>query len=107
MNMDVDSNDESLATCLTSSKVIWQVYVGLRFEAEMWADYKLADNMCINAAFWQKTDELKLEQDGATWTINCNLMAQVSDATSTSKKIRQTMVVSERVTMDEFVALAS
>ena len=52
--MDGDSLYESLATCLTSSKVIWQVYLGMRFEAELWADYKLADNMRIGAAFWKK-----------------------------------------------------
>ena len=107
MDMDGNSLDESLATCLTSSKVIWQVYLGLRFEAELWADYKLADNARIGAAFWQKKDEMKLEQDRATWTINFNLMTQVNDATGTSKNIRRTMVASERVTMDEFVALAS
>ena len=48
----------------------------------MWADYKLADNMRIDVAFWQKEDELKLEQDGATWTINFKLMTQVNDATN-------------------------
>ena len=107
MDMDGDSLDESLATCLTSSKVIWQVHLGLRFEGELWADYKLADNMHIGAALWQKKDDMKLEQDNATWTINFNLMTQVNDTTGTSKKIRRTMVASERVTMEEFVALAS
>ena len=107
MDTDGDSLDEPLATCMTSSKVIWQVYLGLHFEAELWADYNLADNMRIGAAFWQKKDEMKLEQDRATWTINFNLMTQVNDATGTSKKIRRTVVATERVTMDEFVALAS
>ena len=107
MDMDGDSLDESLATCLTSSKVIWQVYLGLHFEAELWADYKLADNMCIGDALWQKKDAMKVEQDKATWTINFNLMTQVNDTTGTSNNIRRTMVASERVTMDEFVAHAS
>ena len=106
--MDGDWLDESLATCLTSSKVIWQVYLGLRFEAELWADYKLADNMRIGAALWQnKKHEMKVEQDRATWTINFNLMTQANDTTGTSNNIRRTMVASERVTMEEFVALAS
>ena len=96
MGMDGDSHDESFATCMTSSKVIWQVYLGLHFEAELWADYKLADNMCIGDALWQKTDEMKVERSRATWTMNFNLMTQVNDTTtSTSKnKIRQTMVAS-------------
>ena len=59
--MDGDSLDESLATCMTSSKVIWQVYLGLHFEAELWADYQLADNMCIGDALWQK----RLDEGGA------------------------------------------
>jgi hypothetical protein len=105
--MDGDSLDESLATCMASSKVIWQVYLGLHVEAELWADYKLADNMCIGDALWQKKDEMKLEPDGATCTINFNLMTQVNDTTGTSKKIRRTMVASERVAMEECVELAS
>ena len=107
MYMDGDSLDEPLATCMTSSKVIWQVYFRLHFEAELWADYKLADNMRIGDALWQKKDDMKVEQDKATWTINFGLMTQVNDTTCASYKIRQTMVASERVTMDEFVALAS
>ena len=107
MDMGGHSLDESLATCMTSSKVIWQVYLGLHFEAELWADYKLADNMCTGDALWQKKDEMKVGQDRATWTMNFNLMTQVNDTTGTSKRIRRTMVASERVTMEEFVALAS
>ena len=93
MDMDGDLLDESFATCLTSSKATWQVYLGL------WADYKLAANMRIGAAFRQKKDEMKLEQDRATWTINFSLMTQVNDAAGTSKKIRRTVVAAERVTM--------
>ena len=106
-NMDGDSLDESLATCMTSSKVILQLYLGLHFEAELWADYKLADNMCVGDALWQKKYEMKVEQDKATWTINFNVMTQVTDRTGTSNNIRRTMVASKRVTMEEFVALAS
>ena len=54
MGMDGDSLDVSLATIMTSSKVILQVYWGLHFEAELWADYQLADNMCIGDALGQK-----------------------------------------------------
>ena len=95
---------------MTSSKVIWQVYLGRRFETELWADYKLADNLLIDADYMTKRYELRqlmLEQYGATWTINFSLMTQVNGASGTSKKIRRTVVATERVTMDEFVALAS
>ena len=51
MDMDGHSLDESLA--------IWQVYSGLHFEAELWADYKLADNMSIGAALWQNKAEMR------------------------------------------------
>ena len=66
MDMDGDSLDESLAICTTCSNVIWQVYLGLHFEAELWADYNLPENMCIGDAFWQKKDEMRVEQDRAT-----------------------------------------
>ena len=56
MDMDGDSLDVSIATCMTSSKVILQVYGGLHFGAELWPDYQLADNMCIGDALWQKKD---------------------------------------------------
>ena len=87
MDMDGDSIDESLATCVTSSKVIWQVYLGLHFEAELWADAQLADNMCIGDALWQKSYYMKVEQDRATWTMKFNLMTQVNDTTGTSNNI--------------------
>ena len=41
-----------------------------------------------------------LEQDGATWTIDFDMMTQVSDATGTTRKIRRIVVVSNWVTMD-------
>ena len=70
MGMDGESLDEPFATCMTSSKVIWQVYLGLHCEAEVWADYKLVAIMRIGAASWQKKDEIKVEQDRASLTIN-------------------------------------
>ena len=50
---------------------------------------------------------MKVEQDKETWTMKLNVMTQVNDTTGTNKKIRRTMVASDRVTMEEFVALAS
>ena len=50
---------------------------------------------------------MKVEQGKATWTMKFKLMTQVNDTTGTSNKIRRTMVASERVTMEELVALAS
>ena len=65
----------------------------------MWADYKLADNMRIGVAFRQQKDDMKLEQDRATWTI--------SFSWSKTGQHEMKLVAAERVTMDEFVALAS
>ena len=107
VGMDGDWLEKSIATYLTGSKVLWQVYLGQCFEAELWADYNLVDNLRIGAACITKKYELTLEQDGATWTINLYLVTQVNDATGTSKTIRRIMVVSERGTMDEFHALAA
>ena len=106
MGMDGDSLDISLATCMTSSEVILHVYWGAAFRGGG-ADYQLADNMCIGDALWHKKDEMNVDQDKASWTMNFNLMTQVDDTTGTSNNIRRTMVASERVTMEEFVALAS
>ena len=78
MDMGGDSLDEALATCMTSSKVIWQVYLGLHFEAELWADYKPCDNMCIGDALWQNKYDMNVEQDRATWIIEFKLMTHVN-----------------------------
>ena len=59
----------------------------------MRADYKLPDNLRIEAAFMMDKRAVLLGQDGATWTIDCNTMTQVNDTTSTAKKIRRLIVV--------------
>ena len=85
----------------TTSRVIrWQVNLGQRFETETWADYKLPDNLRIDVAYTADRRPVVLEQDGATWTIDFDMMTQVNDTTGTTRKIRRIMVVSNRVTMD-------
>ena len=52
--MDTDWLDGAVAASLmstTSCKVMWRVSLGQHFEMEMWADYKLPDNLCIDTAY--------------------------------------------------------
>ena len=101
-DMDTDWLDGAVAASLmstTSCVIVWQVSLGQRFETEMWADYKLPDNLRIDAAYMTDKSAVLLAQDGATWTIKFNTMTQVNDTTGTTKKIRRIVVVSYRVTM--------
>ena len=72
----------------------------MRFETEMRADYKLPDNLRIDAAYMTDKRAVMLEQDGATWTIDLNSMTPINDATGTTKQIRRIVLVSTKVTMD-------
>ncbi len=90
-DMDTDRLNGSVAASLMSStgcKIMWQVCLGQRFETEIWADYKLPDNLRIDAAYMTDKRAVMLEQDRATWTIDFNYMAQVNDATGTTNNIR-------------------
>ena len=79
---------------------MWQVNLGQSFETEAWADYKLPDNLRIDAAYLTDKLPVVLEHDGATWTIDFSTMTQVNDTTGTTRKIRRIVVVSDRVSMD-------
>ena len=72
---------------------MWQVSLGQRLQTEMWADYKLPDNLRMEAAYMTDKRAVLLEQDGATWTIDFNTMTQVNDTTGTARKIRRIMMV--------------
>ena len=54
----------------TSCNSMWQVSLGQHFEMEIWADYKLPDNLCIYSADMTDKRAVLLESDGATWTMN-------------------------------------
>ena len=102
-DMDTDWLDCSVAASLMSTTgcvIMWQVNLGQRFEAETWADYKLPDNLRIDAAYMTDIHRVELDQDGATWTIDFDMMTQVNDTTGTTNNIRRIVVVSDRVTMD-------
>ena len=73
--------------------------LGAALETDMLADYKLPDNLRIDAAYMTDQRPVMLEQDGATWTVDLNSMTQVNDATATTRKMRRSVVVSERTTM--------
>ena len=83
----------------TSRVIMWQVNLGQPFETDAWADYKLPDNLRIDAAYMTDRRPVVLEQ-GATWTIDFDMMTQFNETTGTTKKIRRIVVVSNRVTMD-------
>jgi hypothetical protein len=102
-DMDTDWLDCSATASLmttTGCVIMWQVNLGQRFETETWADYKLPDNLRIDAAYMTDKRPVVLEQDGATWTIDFDMMTQVNDTTGTTRTIRRIVVVSNRVTMD-------
>ena len=90
--MDTDDwLDGAVAASLISTTgrvIIWQVNLGQCFETETWADYKLPDNLRIDAAYMTDKRPVLLEQYGATWTIYFNTMTQVNDTPGTTKKIR-------------------
>ncbi len=96
----LDCSDTASLMTSTVCVIMWPVNLGQRFETETWADYKLPDNLSIDVAYLTDKRPVVLEQDGATWTIDFNMMAQVNDTTGTTKKIRRTVVVSDRVSTD-------
>ena len=102
--MDTDDwLDGAVAASLISTTghvTMWQVNLGQRFETETSADYKLPDNLRIDAAYMTDKRPVVLEHDGATWTIDFSTMTQVNDTTGTTKKIRRIVVVSDRVSTD-------
>ena len=60
----------------TSCNIMWQFILGQHLAMDMWADYKLLDNLCIDSACMTDTCAVLLEPDGATWTINFNTTTQ-------------------------------
>ena len=72
---------------------MWQVSLGQRFQTEMWADYKLPDNLRIEAAYMTDKRAVLLKQNGDTWTVDFNTMTQDNDTTVTAKQIRRIIVV--------------
>ncbi len=64
----------------TSCKIMWQFVLGQHLDMEMWADYKLPDNLCIDSAYMTDTHAVLLESDGATWNVNFNTITQQDSA---------------------------
>ena len=96
----LDCSDTASLMTSTGCVIVWQVNLGQRFETETWADYKLPDNLRIDAAYMTDKRPLVLEHDGATWTRYLSTMTHVNDTTGTTKKIRRIVVVSDRVSTD-------
>ena len=86
-DMDTDWLDGAVAASLSSTTncgIMWHFNLGQRFET--WADYKLPDNLRIDAAYMTDRRPVVLEQDGATWTIDFDMMTQVNDTTGTTRQ---------------------
>ena len=85
----------SSLTTSTSCNIVWQVCLGERLGSWTWADYNDIDNQNIESVYQFTPDRppVTLEHDGATWTVDLNLMIQVNDETGTSRKIRRIVVV--------------
>ena len=96
----LDCSDTASLMTSTGCLIMWQVNLGQRFETETWADYKLPDNLCIDAAYMTDKRPVVLGHDGATWTIHFSTMTQVNDTTGATKKIRRIVVVSDKVSTD-------
>ena len=96
----LDCSDTASLMTSTGCVIVWQVYLGQRFETETWANYKMPDNLRIDAAYLTDKRPVVLEHDGATWTIDCGTMTQVNDTTGTTKTLRRIVVVSDRVSTD-------
>ena len=82
-------------TTSTSCKIVLQVCLGERLGSWTWADYNDIDNHSIESVYKLTSDRppLTLEHDGATWTVDLNLMIQVNDETGTSRKLRRIAVL--------------
>ena len=90
----IDTAVAASLTTLTTCKMVWQVCLGERLGAWMWADYNGVDNQSIDSAYTSDRRAVTLEHDGATWTVDLNLMVQVNGQTGTSKNIRRIVAVS-------------
>ena len=82
-DMDTDWLNGAVTASLmstTSCKIMWQFRLGQHLGMEMWADYKLPDNLCIDSAYMTDKHSVLLELDGAAWDVNFNTIAQQDSA---------------------------
>ena len=90
----IDTAVAAFLTTVTSCKIVWQVCLGERLGTWSWADYKDVDHQSIESAYTLDRRPVTLEHDGATWTVDFNLMIQINDESRTSRKIWRIVVVS-------------
>ena len=90
----IDTAVAASLTTLTTCKIVWQVCLGERLGTWSWADYNDVDNQSIESAYTSDRRPVTLEHDGATWTVDFNLMIQINDESRTSRKIWRIVVVS-------------
>ena len=82
------------ASTLTSCRIQWQVCLGQLLRSWNWVDYNDVDNKSIESAYASDRRPVSLENDGATRTVDFDLMVQITDERKTQRKIRRIVVVS-------------
>ena len=82
------------ASTLTSCRIQWQVCLGQRLGSWNWADYNDVDNEGLESAYASDRRPVSLEYDGATWTVDVDMMIQINDERKAQRQIRRIVVVS-------------
>ena len=59
-----------------------------------WADYNDVDNERLESAYASDRRPVSMEYDGATWTVDVDMMVQINDERKTRRQIRRIVVVS-------------
>ena len=72
-DVDTDWLNGAVAASLmptTSCNIMWQFRLGPHLAMEMWAEYKLPDNLCIDSAYMTDKHAILLASDWAAWHVN-------------------------------------
>ena len=71
-----------------------QVCLGQHLGSWHWADYNDVDNERIESSYASDRRPVPMEYDGATWTVDVDMMVQINDERKTRRQIRRIVVVS-------------
>jgi hypothetical protein len=81
-------------TAVTSCRIQWQVCLGERLGSWNWADYNEFDNEMIESSYASDRRPVPIGWDGATWTVDVDMLLQINDERKTRRQIRRIVVVS-------------
>jgi hypothetical protein len=84
----------STPTAVTSCRIQWQVCLGERLGSWNWADYNEFDNERIESSYASDRRPVPIGWDGATWTVDVDMLLQINDERKTRRQIRRIVVVS-------------